>query len=167
MHLRVALCQVQCHLLSDLSLRWVLLNDVDLVSDDHNADVLLGLIAKTLDPILYVLKGGCACHIIHYESTDSVTVVSYCDRTVFLLTSRIPELSLHCGTVFEHHVFCTKFYTDRHGCRFGQSVVLVTLEKVSLANRDFPKDDDYRTHMCKGEVVPYFCKGGRGSNPFY
>ena len=67
--------------------RWVLLDEVDLVADDHDDNVWLGVVAQVLEPLGAVLEGLRLGHVIHQQRTHRTPVVRTRYRTVTLLTS--------------------------------------------------------------------------------
>ena len=69
---------------------------ITLVTDQHDHDVGVGMVAKFLQPTVDIVVGLVLADIVHEESTDGTTVVSGGDGTVAFLTSSIPNLRLDC-----------------------------------------------------------------------
>lgn len=67
---------------------------IALVSDQHDDDVGVGMVAQLLEPPGDILVGLVLADVVNEEGTDSATVVSGCDGAVTFLTSSIPNLSL-------------------------------------------------------------------------
>ena len=67
---------------------------IALVSDQHDDDVGVGMVAQLLEPPGDVLVGLVLADIVDKEGTDSTTVVSGSDGAVALLTGGIPDLRL-------------------------------------------------------------------------
>lgn len=116
-------------------------SQIALVTDKHNNNVGVGVVAQLLEPSGDVLVGLVLADVVNEEGTDSATVVGGCDGAVTLLTGGIPNLGLDRLGVD----------LDRTGGEFdadgglGVEVELVTGEsaqKVGLANAGVSDQDD-------------------------
>ena len=67
---------------------------ITLVTDQHDDDVGVGMIAKFLQPPVDIVVSLVLTDIVDEKSTDSTPIVSGGDGTVTFLTSSIPNLSL-------------------------------------------------------------------------
>lgn len=67
---------------------------IALVTNQHDDDVGVGMIAELLQPPVDIVVGLVLTDIIDEKSTDSTPIVSGGDGTVTFLTSSIPNLSL-------------------------------------------------------------------------
>lgn len=67
---------------------------VALVADQHDNDVLVGMIAQLSQPSLYILVGQVLGNVVYQQGTDSTPVVRRRNSTITLLTSCVPDLSL-------------------------------------------------------------------------
>lgn len=67
---------------------------IALVSDQHNDDVGVGMVAQLLEPPGDILVGLVLADIVNEKGTDSATVVCGCDGAVALLAGSIPDLGL-------------------------------------------------------------------------
>lgn len=67
---------------------------VALVTDQHDDDVLVGMIAQLSQPPLYILVGQMLGNVVDQQGTDSTPVVGRRNSTVTLLTGGVPDLSL-------------------------------------------------------------------------
>ena len=67
---------------------------ITLVSDKHNDNIGVGMVAQLLEPSCDVLVGLVLADIVDKESADGASVVSGSDGTVAFLSSGIPNLRL-------------------------------------------------------------------------
>lgn len=52
---------------------WIVLNDVNFISNEKNHHIGLSLVSEVLDPLGYALESLLFCHIINQESTSGLT----------------------------------------------------------------------------------------------
>lgn len=70
------------------------MSQIALVSDQHDDNVGVGVVAKLFQPPVHIFVGLVFGDIINQESTDGTTVVCRGNCAVPFLTSGIPNLSL-------------------------------------------------------------------------
>lgn len=68
---------------------------IALVTNQHDDDIGISVVAQLLKPTVDILVGLVLADIVDEEGTDSATVVGRSDGTVPLLTSGIPDLCLY------------------------------------------------------------------------
>lgn len=67
---------------------------IALVSDQHDNNVRVRVIAQLLQPPVDIIVGLVLADIVDQESTDSTAIVGRCNRAVPFLAGGIPNLSL-------------------------------------------------------------------------
>ena len=77
-------------LLRYLASAWIILDQVNLIANEHDADVLLGRVKKRLQPVLDVVECLAVSHIVYNQASEGFTIVSHRDRPVLFLASGIP-----------------------------------------------------------------------------
>ena len=65
---------------------------ITLVSDQHNDNVRVGMVAKLFQPPCHILVCLMFRNIVNQQGTDSAAVVGRSDGSVSLLAGRIPNL---------------------------------------------------------------------------
>jgi len=69
-------------------------SQIRFVPNQHNHDVVGGVFAELREPSLDVFEGGVLGNVIDEERADGTAIICARDRSVSLLTSRIPDLGL-------------------------------------------------------------------------
>lgn len=72
---------------------------VALVADQHNHDVLVGVVAQLAQPPLHVLVRQMFGDVVHEQGADRAPVVGRRDRPVALLAGRVPDLGFDCFAI--------------------------------------------------------------------
>ena len=67
---------------------------VALVTDEHDDDVRVGVVAQLLQPSHHVLVRLDLADVVDQQSADGAPVVGGCDGPVALLPGRVPDLGL-------------------------------------------------------------------------
>lgn len=75
-------------------------SQIALVSNKHDDNVAVGVVAKLLEPSGDVDVCRMLSNVVYEQSSDGTTVVCRCDGTVSLLSGSIPDLSLDCLSVY-------------------------------------------------------------------
>lgn len=75
------------------------MSQIALVSDEHDDNVAVSVVAQLLEPPRYVDVCGVLGNVVNEQCTDGTTVVCGCDGTVSLLPGGIPDLRLDCLAV--------------------------------------------------------------------
>jgi hypothetical protein len=75
------------------------MSQITLVSNKHNDDIGISMIAELFQPSRYIIIGLVLADIVYKESTDRSTVIGRGDCTISLLTSSVPDLRLDCFCV--------------------------------------------------------------------
>ena len=119
----VLVAQLLRFLLRYLSSRWVRLNQVELVTDQHYTDVLLCRVEKSTEPILQVLERLTIGDIINDEASESLAVMRNGDRTILFLSCRVPQLSFDSSAVLHCHVLSGKLDANSRPRCLGQLVL--------------------------------------------
>lgn len=69
-------------------------SQIALVTDQHDHDIGVGVIAQLLQPPVDIVVGLVLANVVDEEGTDGATVVGRCDGPVAFLPSSIPDLCL-------------------------------------------------------------------------
>lgn len=122
------------------------MSQIALVTDKHNNNVGVGMVAQLLQPSGDVLVGLVLADVVNEEGTDGATVVGGCDGAVTLLAGSIPNLGLdRLGVDLDR----TGGELDTDG-GLGVEVELVageSAQKVRLANAGVSDQDDCRLRV--------------------
>ena len=97
---------------------------IALVSNQHDDNVRVGMVAQLLQPPCDVLVGLVLADVVDKQRSYSAAVVGRCDGAVALLASCVPNLCLDCLGV---HLDRTGSELDADG-RLGVKVELVAGE---------------------------------------
>ena len=68
---------------------------INLVADNNDSNICSGFLVEFLDPLLALFEAVSARHIKHDACADRILVVHLCQRSVPLLSRRIPHLILN------------------------------------------------------------------------
>jgi len=115
-----------CKLLGLLGGHCPQMPQIALVSDQHDDDVRVGMVAQLLQPPCDVLVGLVLADIVDEQGSHGATVVGRCDGAVALLASCVPNLRLDRLGV---HLDRTGSELDADG-RLGVEVELVAGESA-------------------------------------
>lgn len=85
---------------------------IALVTNEHNHDIRVGVVAELLQPPGDIVVGLVLADIVDEKGTDSAAVVGRGDGTVALLTGSIPDLCLD-GLRVHLNRASRKLHTDR------------------------------------------------------
>ena len=86
----VLLAQLLRLLLRYLTSAWIIFDQVNLIANEHDADVLLGRVKQRLKPVLDVVESLAVGHIVDDQASEGLPIVCDCDRPVLFLTCCIP-----------------------------------------------------------------------------
>ena len=84
------LAQLLCLLLSYLSGSWVLLDQVNLITHEHDAYVLLGRVKQRLKPVFDIVEGLAIGHVVNDEAAEGLAIVGNGDCSVLFLPCCVP-----------------------------------------------------------------------------
>lgn len=115
---------------------------IALVSDQHDDDVRVSVVAKLLQPPSHILVRLVLADVIDEERPDSAPVVGRCDGAVSLLASRVPNLRLD-GLRVDLNRPCGELDADG---RLGVKVELVageSTQKVGFTDARVSDEDHY------------------------
>ena len=73
-----------------LASAWIFLDQVNLIADEHDADVLLSRVKKRLEPVLDVVESLTVSHIVYDQASEGFAIMSHRDSSVLLLACGIP-----------------------------------------------------------------------------
>ena len=90
LHIAVLLTQLLRLLCRYLASAWIILDQVYLIADEHDADVLLSWVEKWLQPVLDVVKCFAISHIVDDQASEGFAIMSHRNSSVLLLASGIP-----------------------------------------------------------------------------
>ena len=122
------LTQLLSFLLRYLPSARILLDEVNLVSHKHNADILLSWIKQGLKPVLDILKGLSVSNVIDDQTSEGLSVMCHGDCSVLFLARRIPELCLDGSPIFHANIFGGKLDTNRGSTSLWQLILQVAAQ---------------------------------------
>lgn len=123
------------------------MSQIALVTDKHDNNVGVGVVAELLEPSRDVLVSLVLADIVNEEGTDGTTVVGGGDGAVAFLTSSIPDLRLD-GLGVDLNGSRGELDTDGG---LGVEVELVSgesAEKVGFTDTGVSDQNNYRERAC-------------------
>lgn len=106
------LTQLLSFLLRYLPSARILLDEINLITHKHYADILLGWIKQGLKPVFDILKGLSVGNVVDDQTSEGLPVMCHSDCPVLFLTGSIPELGFDGCSIFHADIFGGKLDTD-------------------------------------------------------
>jgi hypothetical protein len=131
---------------------------ITLVTNQHDDNIRIGVVAQLLQPPCDVLVCLVLANIVDKQRSDSASIVCRGDGAVSFLSSSVPNLSFD-GLGVDLDGPSSKLDTD---CRLGIEVELVageSAQEVGFTNAGVSDEDD-----CRGSAAGV-CTGSEGMYP--
>lgn len=109
------------------------MSQIGLVADEHDDNIVVGVIAQLAQPLLGVLVRDVLGNVVDEESTDGAAIVRARDRPVALLAGRVPDLSLY-GFAVHLDAPRGELDTDRRLALQIELIARETREEIRLAH---------------------------------